>query len=223
MKKQNILYKALFITLISLFIAITITLNLSFIVNKKTVFLILILIFVSILLMLLLNKFNNIINGIIDFISFILNSFILILTITTFIILPSKVEGSSMETTYQDGNRVFVNMFMPKYKTDDVVVYKTDVLIIKRLAATYNDKIQLIKKDSYYMLYINDELYLDSKDEPYIVYEIYELYKTIKEDEYILKEDEIILLGDNASGSKDSRETGILNKSNLVGKVIGGK
>ena len=100
-----------------LFTTISLKLNLTYILDNNKIYLIYIISLISILLTIfLLNKFKNKINEVLDYIIFIFNALIFVLILTSFLILPSKVKGSSMSQTYEDGDRVFVNLFNPNYK-----------------------------------------------------------------------------------------------------------
>jgi|SRR5690625_3633924 len=241
-KKKSI--KLIYLMGVVLFTTISLKLNLTYILDNNKIYLIYIISLISILLTIfLLNKFKNKINEVLDYIIFIFNALIFVLILTSFLILPSKVKGSSMSQTYEDGDRVFVNLFNPNYKVDDVVVYDTktneddnskDKLIIKRIVALKGDKIEAVLIEEkisehevmkYYLIYINDELYLNKYGQSYkIAFNSGSvLINQLNNDEYVLKDNEVFLLGDNSDNSLDSRQSGIFNFNNLVGKVIGAK
>lgn len=119
------------------------------------------------------------------------------------------VSGDSMLPTYKNDEVLIINK---KYKTiereDVVVAKKNGVTMVKRVVAIENDRI--IIKDG--KLYINDELYdkYDTID-----------YAGLASEEIVLGKDEYFVLGDNINKSIDSRfkEIGILNKSDIIGKV----
>lgn len=233
---KNIYLKFIFLLISTLFITVSLILDLFYILDLKKIILTYILIIISTLitLLLLLNKYKSKTNEVIDYIVFILNALIFVLILTNLLILPSKVSGTSMMETYSDGDRVFVNLYNPSYKVNDVVVYNTNKdnpnsnnssLIIKRIVALKGDKVSLLLYENQYVLYINDEKYINQYNEEYTIHysSNSKLFDQLNNLTYTLKEDEVFLLGDNSENSLDSRQTGILSIDNLVGKVIGGK
>lgn len=231
MKIFNIkkLPKLIFILLALTFVILTITLKLSYVLSVTRVKFIYTLLIVSFLTLLLPFQKGDKFYTLFDYLTFLINAIILALILSSLILMRSKVEGSSMEHTYKDGDKVFVYMFKPNYKRGNVIVYdESDQLIIKRLVAVQGDTIQLklvedVINESNHLLtvYINDEVYINKYGERYTLSNQDQLYLDIKLDKYILKKNEIIVFGDNATGSRDSRNTGISNTKYLVGKVLG--
>lgn len=122
------------------------------------------------------------------------------------------VNGSSMEPTYHDGDKLIV-LYTHNVAENDIVVSWSEPLneyIVKRVIGVPGDKIE-IKNGA---LYRNDvrvyESYVNDTD----WYSEYELSIVVKEDEYFL-------LGDNRNHSTDSRELGAVTKENIFGKVLG--
>lgn len=224
MKNKRIWLKYFYLVLSAVFVITSLSLKLVYFVNSNklvSIFVLLILGFITVSLMFVL---KDKLKELLDLISFAIGTIILGLIITTFFILPSKIEGLSMEPTYHDKNRVFIYMYNVNYKNNDIVVYNLDELIIKRLVATEGDKIQLKYEDERYYLYINDLKYSFNNIDYYLLSPYTSvLLNTIGVNEYYLEKDEILLLGDNSTQSKDSRDTGILTTKRLVGKVLGNK
>ena len=134
-------------------------------------------------------------------------------------IKPVKVVGESMESTLEDGDRLFVfrqaylgKKNIPEYK--DIVVVEADFFgeekkIIKRVIATEG---QSLKID-------NGNVYVDGVllEEDYIK-------ESMSKDEFIeidkIPEDEVFVMGDNRNNSGDSRHIGTVKESDIYGKVL---
>lgn len=226
MKNRKLILKTTIVILSLITITIILYFKFTNFVKYQNVIIIYSLLIASLIIILLFKKGKKLRNEIIDFLSFIFNTMAILLIIVTFFIMPAKVDGKSMEPTYYDNNRVFINMFNIKVFKDDIVVYKlNDELIIKRVAATKGDIISLqkVENDNKYYLVINENIYLNKNNQHYIVDE-YILYQQIMDNNnyLVLEEGELILLGDNATNSSDSRNSGISHTNKIVGKVMGG-
>ena len=132
---------------------------------------------------------------------------VVVVLIRTFLFSPALVNGSSMENTLYDGEIVIVNKIGLLSGIDrfDIVIVKVgDELLIKRVIALPNEKIEC--KDN--VLYINDE-----EIETPIEFEYTnDFVHTTGYDEYFV-------MGDNRDVSQDSRILGAFNKQNIEGKV----
>ena len=139
---------------------------------------------------------------------------IIIILILYFVFFPFKVNGVSMEGTLSDGDRVFASRIVTAvgmYEEGDLIIFEKyidgkKIKMVKRVIALENDTV-LIKDGE---LYINDIL----QDESYIA------GQTEGEIEITLGKDEIFVMGDNRCDSTDSREFGVVSKSEVTGKVI---
>ena len=229
MKTRKLYLKISLILIMAIGVTIINQNNYTNFVNKNNVLLIYGLLISSFITLFFIKDKAKLRNEIIDFITFIFNTFVFLLTITTFLIMPARVDGESMLPTYEHGDRVFVNMFNIKVEKDDVVVYKLDnTLIIKRVVAGKDDiiSIERVEDGDGYYLKINDEIYLNEYNQHYLLkpQNDFKLYQQIVDNnnQLILEEGEFILLGDNALNSSDSRRSGISTIDNIVGKVMGG-
>ena len=132
---------------------------------------------------------------------------VVVVLIRTLLFSPALVNGSSMENTLYDGEIVIVNKIGLLSGIDrfDIVIVKVgDELLIKRVIALPNEKIEY--KDN--VLYINDE-----EIETPIEFEYTnDFVHTTGYDEYFV-------MGDNRDVSQDSRILGAFNKQNIEGKV----
>lgn len=154
-----------------------------------------------------------------EFIQSVLLGFVLAIVLSQFI-KPVKVVGHSMEDTLFDGQRLFI--FRQAYvgnkkpEPNDIVVAKVNSYdgelkkIIKRVIAVEGQSIKIDGSD----------VYVDGKkiNETYI--------KEVMNPEWDIDIDKIpegklFIMGDNRNNSGDSREIGLIDESDIYGKVIG--
>lgn len=152
-------------------------------------------------------------NVLFEWIKAIFIAIILALLIKTFIMEPTKIEGSSMIQTLHDNDRVIINKIIMKFKPlerKDVVVMKYDDKsdYIKRVIGLPGEYIQLLDGK----VYINGELY----EEDYISGDY---TQAINGFEWKLGDNEYFLMGDNRNpnGSTDSRVFGPVNLDRIKG------
>lgn len=148
--------------------------------------------------------------------------------VITFLFQFCKVDGSSMEPNYHDGDRKVINKIV--YKISDIkrydvvaVRYKDDsieklghkITLIKRVIGLPGDTLRI---DDNGNLYINDKLV----DEPYIK-ESMKSGGIIKNNSdghgLVLKENEYFVMGDNRNNSLDSRTLGVFTKKDIIGRI----
>jgi signal peptidase I len=131
-----------------------------------------------------------------------------------FFIQISRVQGSSMEPTYNEGNIVIVEKIFYKMgspSNNDIIVVNADLAnrhYIKRVVGVSGDHLEI--KDG--KLYRNDEL----------VAEDYIKEPMLQTDMVIdIPEGKVFVMGDNRNNSSDSRQLGYYDiKDDIVGKVI---
>lgn len=155
-------------------------------------------------------------------------SFAAYLLISAYVVAPFTVSGHSMDYTFADKDRVFVNRLSSNYERGDSIVFHANEKddYIKRIIGLPGDTIEYINDT----LYINGEKYtesyLDSKkseakssgDSPLtpdfnIEYLSSTKSKTVPEGTYFV-------MGDNRQHSTDSRVFGFVKKEAIVGKVV---
>lgn len=145
--------------------------------------------------------------------------------IRTFFFSNYVVEGESMMPTLQEGNKLVVNKLgvqVGELNRFDVIVFHANAKedFVKRIIGLPGDKIE----------YRNDELYVNGHkyEEPFL-----NIYKqkapgikitgdfSLKEitGENTVPEGKLFVLGDNRSGSWDSRQFGFISTNQVVGKV----
>jgi signal peptidase I len=147
---------------------------------------------------------------------------ILALIIRTFVVQAFKIPTGSMRPTLMEGDRIFVNKFIYRFKEPqrgDVIVFispedkKKD--FIKRLVGLPGENVQI----SDGLILINGKpVEKGSKLREQYYYNTGDFGKegsvqTVPKDAYFV-------LGDNSSSSRDSRYWGFMPKKHLLGKAI---
>ncbi len=121
------------------------------------------------------------------------------------------VNGTSMEPTYHDGDKLIV-LFTDRVNENDIVICWSDPLdeyLVKRVIGVPGDVIEIK----------NGALYRNGNR----VYEAYikDVIWDLESDESItLGDDEFFLLGDNRNDSIDSRNLGAIERDDIFGKVL---
>ncbi len=131
--------------------------------------------------------------------------------------MSTYVVGSSMEPTLFNGQQIFINRLgysVSKPKTDDIVVFlpngnRNAHYYVKRVVGVPGDKIQISEGK----IYINGEV------SDLIPGKILEA--GIVANELTLQKNEYFCIGDNPSGSEDSRsaDIGPVHVEDIIGKV----
>jgi signal peptidase I len=136
--------------------------------------------------------------------------------ILTFLLEIISIEGSSMEPTFQNGNKVLIeklslNMKKPTY--EDIIVFKYPAdptkKFIKRVLAVEGDRIKIQNNK----IFINGNV----KNEAYI------FEKRVNDfNEIVIPKDTVFVLGDNRNNSKDSRskDVGLISLKLVVAKAV---
>jgi signal peptidase I len=155
---------------------------------------------------------------ILDILKSMLIGFIIAFIITCFV-KQVKVVGSSMENTFEDGQRLLIarQAYFGKKtpQKDDIVVVNTDKFgeskkIIKRVIAVEGQSLEIKGSD----VYIDGE----KIDEPYIKEEMIPTGDIYIEE---IPEGKLFIMGDNRNNSGDSRQIGLVDEDDIYGKVIG--
>ena len=150
---------------------------------------------------------------------YLLSVLIVTYLIITFVGQRTEVNGSSMESTLQNGDNLIVDKISYRFsdpKRFDIVVfpfqYEEDTYYIKRIIGLPGEIVQI---DTDGVIYINGE----------VLHESYGL-EVIKDpgraiEPITLGEDEYFVMGDNRNNSEDSRSAniGTVMESSIVGKA----
>jgi len=143
---------------------------------------------------------------------------IAILFIIQYVFSITKVVGDSMHPTLKDEELFIlgkINYRLTKVKRGDIISlkYADTKYLIKRVIGLPGDEVHI--KDN--TLYINNEKFEESYISDDLKYEDFSLkdlgYDKIPKDMYLV-------LGDNRENSLDSRKIGLINKKDIIGKIV---
>ena len=165
----------------------------------------------------------------------IVASVVAVVLVFTFLLRVVGIEGTSMNDTLSDGDRVIIYHLFYSPKAGDVVVVSRNVSndaqdqnagngpIIKRVIAVAGDTIDIQYEDGVGFVYVNGVL----QNEPYIKEYINE-YKTIPsaiDFPAVVPEGCVFVMGDNRNNSLDSRsaligDNGMIDTRYILGRAI---
>ena len=150
-----------------------------------------------------------------EFIECVAMALVLAILIITFVVQSFVVDGSSMEPTLHDGQRLLVNKLLYRFsppRAGDIVVFrypsnpKED--FIKRVVATQWDIVEI--RDG--KVFVNGV----ALDEPFLAEDTLGEFGPLE-----LPQGKFFVLGDNRNNSRDSRypDVGLLERKHIVGKA----
>lgn len=158
----------------------------------------------------------------IDTVQTLLLVFAVFLVIYIFLFRPFQVSGNSMHPTFTDRQYILTNIITLKFgepKKGDIIVFKAPLDpekdYIKRVIGVPGDTVLLKDGD----VYVNGKLldqskYLKPSDKTYGG-------SFLRENEpKTVAEDSFFVMGDNRSGSSDSREWGFVPLKSVIGKSL---
>ncbi len=146
----------------------------------------------------------------------------LAMIIRFFLFEPYLVEGSSMDPTLHDGDRLFVNKtlkFIGEIEKGDIVIIdgeEEDIRYVKRIIGLPGDKVRAEKGQ----VFVNDQ----PIEEPYLAKNREEaeqlgMMLTGDFDEVEVPDGSYFVMGDNRLNSMDSRNgLGLIESSRILGK-----
>lgn len=148
--------------------------------------------------------------------------------ITTYLVAPYTVKGHSMDYTFADNDKVFINKISSNYERGDEIVFHANETddYIKRIIGVPGDTVEVIGD----VLYINgqkvDEPYLDQKKKELAASGSTESLTPDFNIEYLKSTQSktvpagmYFVMGDNRPNSTDSRVFGFIKEDSIVGKV----
>ena len=146
-----------------------------------------------------------------EWIMAIVSAVILSLVIRTFLFTPYVVHGESMLPTFKGKELLIVNKFVYELKDpeyNDIIVFHTSEQrdFIKRIIGLPNDEIMI--KDG--KVFRNGKVV----DEPYLAEPINGSMPPT-----IVPEGKLFVLGDNRNHSRDSRQIGVIDMNEVVGRA----
>ncbi len=142
---------------------------------------------------------------------------VLALVIRNFVFTVVRVDGSSMEPTYQNFDRLIVWRLGYEPENGDIVVFNPpgkpeNEYWIKRVIATEGQHVEID--------YDTNAVYVDGEkiDEPYLGEPMLDKGYRIKELD--VPKDCVFVLGDNRNHSSDSRVISAFSQDRIVGKAV---
>jgi signal peptidase I len=149
--------------------------------------------------------------------------FAIIAFIFTFIISLQPVAGNSMVPTLDEGDAIAVSKLSYKFgsvqRNDIVIIKKNGKSYVKRVIGLPGESIKYIKS----ILYIDDVPYTENFLDDDVETSGFTLDDICKENECpdgIIPEGKYLVLGDNRPESEDSRDFGLVDKTEIKGKVL---
>lgn len=154
-----------------------------------------------------------------ELVRFAFIAIVIVVPIRLFIAEPFVVSGGSMSPTFENGNYLIVDKVSYKLsspKRNDVIVFRypndKKKFFIKRIIGLPNETVDI---EGNIVTIVNEDHKSGFKlDEPYV--------RNIASNtlHFVLKNDEYFVMGDNRSGSSDSRYWGAVNKNLISGKAF---
>ncbi len=154
-----------------------------------------------------------------DLVKFAFIALLIVIPIRTFVAQPFIVSGSSMVPTFHNAEYLIVDELsyrLGEPKRGDVVVFKwpkdTSKYFIKRVIGLPGETVKID----------GSSIIIKNKEHPegFILSEPYVENKSQNEKEIILPEGEYFVMGDNRSGSSDSRSWGNVPRKLFVGRAF---
>ncbi len=154
-----------------------------------------------------------------ELIAYALFALVVVVPIRLWIAQPFVVSGSSMDTTFVDGQYLIVDEISYKFhdpQRGDVLIFKypldTSKYFIKRLIGLPGETV-VVKSDSVTII---------NKDHPegIVLSEAYTHSRTFGNSTTTLAAGQYFVMGDNRLVSSDSRVWGILPKSDIIGRPV---
>lgn len=160
-----------------------------------------------------------------DFLEILAFSVFLAILVFTFLFRIAVVQGSSMEHTLHNGDRLVMTHLFYTPKDGDIVVVNSESLnetIIKRVIGTANEWVRIDLENN--TVTVNDvvleEDYIaeDFFNEAYFDSQYFNEEKGIYE--YFVPYGYIFVMGDNRNNSTDSRSIGLIPEKDIAGKAV---
>lgn len=134
-----------------------------------------------------------------------------------YVIVPIRVTGISMESTYRDGQRLYLNRLSlrmhPPQRGDilGIQMSGSSVLLLKRVIGLPGERVAIRKGQ----VYING----DSLDEPYLNQPVTPWNYPTHGGERVLEANKYLMIGDNRTMPQDLHEWGLIDGDRLVGRL----
>lgn len=151
---------------------------------------------------------------------FLLIAFAIVIPIRIFVAQPFIVSGASMDPTFKNGQYLIVDELsynISNPERGDVAIFKypknPSQYFIKRVIGLPGETVSINDQGKVFIKDANDNLIL-TLNEPYVE------YQKDEPAERILKPGEYFVMGDNRSGSFDSRAWGPVPRDLMVGRAF---
>ena len=178
-------------------------------------------------------KLMSILKGIIGFVMDMLETIVFVgamfVVVNYYILQPSQVRGSSMLPTLRDNDRIFVSRVTYKLRQPqrgDIVVLNSpenkEIEFVKRVIGLPGDKIMIDDCSPPFRtqcdIYVNGEKLSESyiKDKT----QLYENSIYSEGQEFTVPDQSVFVMGDNRTGSLDSRIFGPVRQDSIIGVVF---
>lgn len=145
----------------------------------------------------------------------------IVIPIRYFLFQPFFVKGESMEPNFENGDYLIIDEISYRFKEPsrgEVIVFKypqnESQLFIKRIIGLPGEKVEI--KDNIIKITGTNGKTIDLKEEAYLPSPII----TSGNMDISLGDSQYFVLGDNRQASYDSRRFGVVNKSEIIGKVF---
>lgn len=154
-----------------------------------------------------------------ELVRFALIAVAIVLPVRMFIAQPFIVSGSSMVPTFENGQYLIVDEITYRFedpKRGDVIVFRypndTKKFFIKRIIGLPGETVDVKK----------EETIITNKENPngFNLDQSYVMNHSSDNSHIVLKNDEYFVMGDNRSGSSDSRAWGPVPKKLLIGRAF---
>lgn len=157
-----------------------------------------------------------------DIIKFLAPIIVIVFFVRTYISQPFIVDGESSAPNFHTGHYLIIDEVSYRFREPargDVIVMRYPLqpsrFFLKRIIGLPGDRVVI--KDAKVFIYNAENL------KGYVLSEPYQKQGTFPAGPYkdvTLQEDQYFVMGDNRSGSDDSRMWGILPRENIVGHVL---
>lgn len=170
----------------------------------------------------MLDAIKNVFGVFWEFIEAAVFALAIFVVVYLFLFQPNQVKGHSMEPTFHDGEYILTDKISFKMglpKRGDVVVFvspkNADVDFIKRIIALPGERVKI----SGGKVYVGDSLLDEST---YLAPSVYTGPESFLSENrwFSVPEGKYFVMGDNRSGSSDSRDFGPVLPKEFVGKVF---
>lgn len=155
-----------------------------------------------------------------DVIRFAFIFLLIIIPFRLFVAQPFVVSGASMDPTFHSGDYLIVDQITPKVRGEwrrlDVVVFKFPFqksrYLIKRIIGLPGETVSI--QNGVVTIFNDDNPDGFTLDEPYVTHTLSDSHTVT------LGEHDYFVMGDNRSGSYDSRQWGPLSEDLLIGEPL---